>query len=162
VLSSDAVRKSLHGLAPQERAGAAVDTGLYSPEATRRTYERLAAEAGAALDEGRCTIVDATAQAGWERDLLAATARAKGALFILVEVRASDDTIRGRLEARGREPGAVSDAGWDVYLAQKARWEPVALGTWAHLVVDGNAPVDDALMQLERALHDRLRPPRML
>ena len=71
VLSSDVVRKSLHGLAPQERASAAVDAGLYSPEATRRTYERLAALAGAALDQGRCVIVDATAQAGWERDLLA-------------------------------------------------------------------------------------------
>ena len=80
---------------------------------------------------------------------------------MLAEVRAPDAAIRERLEARAREPGAVSDAGWEVYLAQKARWEPVTLGEWAHLVIDGEKPVAEVLMQLERQLHDRLRPPRM-
>lgn len=161
VLSSDVVRKSLHGMAPQERATAAVDKGLYSPEATRWTYAKLATDAGAALTQRTCVIVDATAQAAWEREVLAAAAREHGGLFLLVEVRASDDVIRARLEARAREPGSVSDAGWDVYVAQKARWEPVTLGPWAHLVVDGDAPVADALMQLEHEMHDRLRPPWM-
>ena len=162
VLSSDVVRKALHGLAPGERATATIDTGLYAPEATRRTYERLASDAGAALDQGRCVIVDATAQAGWQREGLASAARAHGGLFLLAEVRASDAVIRARLEARSREPGAVSDAGWNVYLAQKARWEPVTLGGWAHLVIDGNLPAADALQQLEHDLHERLRPPRVL
>ncbi len=162
VLSSDVVRKSLHGLAPEERATAALDRGLYTPEATRSTYARLAANAGAALDQGRCVIVDATAQAAWERTVLADAARAHGALLLLAEVRASEEVIRARLEARAREPGVVSDAGWEVYVAQKARWEPVTLGAWAHLVVDGDRPLAEAVMQLERELHDRLRPPRVL
>jgi hypothetical protein len=54
----------------------------------------------------------------------------------------------------------VSDAGWEVYVAQKARWEPVTLGEWAHIVIDGGLPVEEALRQLEHALHERLRPPR--
>jgi len=161
VLSSDVVRKSLHGLAPEERVTAALDRGLYSPEATRWTYARLAADAGAALEQGKCVVVDATAQAAWERTVLADAARTHGALFLLAEVRASDDVIRARLEARAREPGVVSDAGWEVYLAQKARWEPVMLGEWAHLMVDGDRPLTEALMQLEHGLHDRLRPPRV-
>ena len=70
--------------------------------------------------------------------MLASVARTHGALFLLAEVRASDEVIRARLEARAREPGAVSDAGWEVYLAQKLRWEPVTLGGWAHLVLDGD------------------------
>ena len=160
VVSSDVIRKSLHGLAPQERATAAVDRGLYTPEATRRTYEALAEAAGAALEAGRCVVVDATAQAAWQRTALAGKARSHGGLFLLAEVRASDELIRSRLAARGGEAGAVSDAGWEVYLAQKARWEPVMLGDWAHLVLDGDRPPADVLMQLERDLHDRLRPPR--
>ena len=162
VLSSDVVRKSLHGLAPEERATAALDRGLYAPEATRSIYAQLAADAGAALDQGTCVLLDATAQARWQRTVLADAARAHGALFLLAEVCASEDVIRARLEARAREPGVVSDAGWDVYLAQKARWEPVTLGAWAHLVVDGDRPLAEAVMQLEHDLHDRLRPPRML
>ena len=162
VLSSDVVRKSMHGLAPGERATAPLDRGLYSPEVTRWTYARLAERAAAELEEGRCVVVDATAQAAWQRALLADAARAHGAVFLLAEVRASDEAIRGRLEARAREPGAVSDAGWEVYLAQKARWEPVTLGEWAHLVLDGDRHPADVLMQLERDLHDRLRPPRIL
>jgi len=161
VLSSDVVRKSMHGLVVEERASAAVDQGLYTPETTRSTYAALATRAGEALERGRCVVVDATAQAAWERAVLAEAARAHGALFLLAEVRAPDEVIRARLEARTQEPGAVSDAGWEVYLAQKARWEPVTLGEWAHLVIDGDRPVAEVLMQLERELHDRLRPPRM-
>jgi predicted kinase len=105
--------------------------------------------------------VDATAQAAWQRTVLADAARAHGALFLLAEVRASDEAIRGRLAARAREAGAVSDAGWEVYVAQKARLEPVTLGEWTHLVLDGDRSPADVLMQLERELHDRLRPPRV-
>jgi predicted kinase len=93
--------------------------------------------------------------------MLAEAARAHGAIFMLAEVRAPDELIRQRLEARAREPGTISDAGWEVYLAQKARWEPVTLGEWAHLVIDGEHPAAEVLMQLERELHDRLRPSRM-
>jgi aminoglycoside phosphotransferase family enzyme/predicted kinase len=160
LLPSDVFRKSLHGLAPGERATAALDRGLYSPEATRRTYETLADRAGAALDDGTCVVVDATAQSAWERELLAGAARVHGGLFLLAEVRASDETIRSRLETRAREATAVSDAGWEVYLAQKARWEPVTLGEWAHLVLDGDRTPSDVMMQLELGLHDRLRPSR--
>ena len=161
VLSSDVVRKSLHGLGPQERASAELDRGLYKPEATRRTYEQLAAEAGAALDRGNCVIVDATSQAAWQRKMLVTEARAHGGLFLLVEVRASDAVVRARLEARSRQVHAVSDAGWEVHAAQKTRWEPVDIGPWAHVVVDGDAPLGEVLQQLEHALHDRLRPPRL-
>jgi aminoglycoside phosphotransferase family enzyme/predicted kinase len=161
LLSSDVVRKSMHGLAPRERATAELDRGLYSPEVTRQTYATLADRTRVALDRGRCVLVDATAQAAWQRTVLADAARASGALFLLAEVRASDEAIRARLEARARERGAVSDAGWGVYLAQKARWEPVTLGEWAHLVLDGDRSPADVLMQLERELHDRLRPPRV-
>jgi uncharacterized protein len=161
VLSSDVVRKSLHGLAPQERASAQLDRGLYSPETTRRTYEQLAADAGVALDRGKCVMVDATSQADWQREMLASTARAHGGLFLLAEVRVSDAVARARLEARARDVQAVSDAGWEVYLAQKTRWETVELGAWGHLVVDGDAPLTEVLRQLEHALHDRLRPPRV-
>ena len=39
---SDVERKRLHGLAAAERTGAAVGGGIYGPDATRRTYARLA------------------------------------------------------------------------------------------------------------------------
>ncbi|HSP19969.1 MAG TPA: AAA family ATPase [Myxococcaceae bacterium] len=159
VLSSDVVRKVLHGLAPVEHARAEVDRGLYSPEATRRTCERLATQAGAALDAGRCVIIDATSQSTWQRELLASTARRHGGLFLLVEVRASDAVVRARLARRANDVKAVSDADWEVYAAQKVRWEPVELGPWAHLVVDGDAPLGEVVQQVERGLNERLSPP---
>ena len=160
VLSSDATRKAMEGLAPEARATAALDQGLYAPEVTRRTYERLARDAGAMLAASRTVIVDATAQSAWQREVLAGAAQATGSLFLLAEVRASDAVVRARLAARSTQRDAVSDAGWDVYLAQKARWEPIGAPGWTHLVVDADAPVPDALMMLDRQLHERLRPPR--
>src|SRR6185436_7729869 len=54
---SDVERKRIHGVAPLERAGARVAHGLYAPEATEATYDRLRTIAREILDAGRIAIV---------------------------------------------------------------------------------------------------------
>jgi aminoglycoside phosphotransferase family enzyme/predicted kinase len=60
VLSSDRVRKELHGLAPHQSAAAPYQQGLYSPAATERTYTELLARAGRCLVQGESVVLDAS------------------------------------------------------------------------------------------------------
>jgi aminoglycoside phosphotransferase family enzyme/predicted kinase len=105
VISSDAVRKHLGGVALHQRGG----SELYSAEVTRRTYQEVMRQAQQVLDSGRGVILDATFSSADTRASARALARTNRRPFLLVELVADDDLIRQRLRARESEP-SVSDA----------------------------------------------------
>lgn len=105
VVSSDLVRKSLAGLAPQQRAPAAA----YSAASTAATYRELSARAAAALGSAPGVIVDATARTReLRRELLGSIAATVPALLILCE--APPEELRRRALAREQIADHVSDA----------------------------------------------------
>ena len=123
-LSSDTRRKVLAGLRPDERASAAVDTGLYTPEARRRTYRSLLDDTVSALRSGRSVVVDATFTRREQRTPFVDAAARLGVPFVLCHLQADERAVRERLAARAADPRAVSDAGWEVYLRARASFEP--------------------------------------
>ena len=61
VLRSDVVRKELAGLDPHAPAPDAIGAGLYSPDATRRTYDELLSRAlDCASSLGQSVVLDAS------------------------------------------------------------------------------------------------------
>jgi hypothetical protein len=116
-LRSDVERKRLFGLAPTDRADASL--GLYAADATRRTYERLQALAGAALRAGVPVVVDAASLRRDERDAMRALARRLGVPFHLALCEAPPAVLRERLlhrQAGGRD---ASDATVEVLERQQ-------------------------------------------
>jgi predicted kinase len=62
---------------------------------------------------------------------------------------------------RATDPTAVSDAGWEVYLAAKESFEPVTeLDEWMHIQLDTDASttVAGSVDAARAALHHRLHP----
>lgn len=126
-LSSDAVRKELAGLSPDERRKEPFGRGIYSEDFTEKTYDALIRRASDLLEKGRSVIADATF--GKRRHLMTArdAARGHGAVSRVVECTAESSTIRERLLRRGARPGGdASDADWEIYLRQKALFEEIA------------------------------------
>jgi uncharacterized protein len=158
VIASDLVRKELHGVPPTARAYGGLGEGLYSEEATRRTYAELMELAKPGLAAGHQVVLDATFHLTWQRQLARALAEREGAILILVELRSSDATAQRRLASRARSVEAVSDADWEVYLAQKAAWEPVNGQVWEHLVVSADGTPEAAVETTLDGLHARLEP----
>jgi aminoglycoside phosphotransferase family enzyme/predicted kinase len=122
---SDVERKRLHGLAAQERTGAAVGGGIYGPDATRRTYERLLEIAGLVLDAGFPAVVDATFLLRADRNRFRALARARGATFAIAACEAPENVLRDRILARARAGGDASEATLGVLAKQRATAEPL-------------------------------------
>jgi len=123
---SDVERKRLHGLGADARTGAAVGAGIYSPEATRLTYDRLREVARAVIEAGFPAVVDAAFLARAERDALRALARAQGVPFAIAACEAPEPVLRERIAARGRAATDASEATLDVLAMQLAVAEPLS------------------------------------
>lgn len=158
VLSTDRIRKELHGAAPAERRTAAFEAGIYSPDATRRTYTTLAERAEALLRSGQSVIADGTCSQAWQRELLTGAAERAGALRFFLELTASPLQTRQRLDLRERDASTESDANWAIHLSQRARWEPISLPGWDHPVVSSERSVEDVVRAAHRELSARLEP----
>jgi hypothetical protein len=132
LVGTDALRRQRASGRPA--APAAYDAGSYTPEARAAVYQILGAEVAAALDAESGVVVDATFMERAERRRLVEIARRRRAPVVFLECRADEAIVRARLGGRA-EGTSLSDARWDTYRAQRARWEP-----WGeeatHLVIE--------------------------
>ncbi|NPB05912.1 MAG: AAA family ATPase [Aquificae bacterium] len=117
VVRSDEVRKRLFGLDPLTPARAAYGGGIYSPEVTRRVYEKLLGEAKRILSRGGKVVLDATFLKRWQRELV--LRHFPSATFVWV--REPEEVVLKRLRERKNDP---SDADEAVYFKQKEEFEP--------------------------------------
>lgn len=107
-IRADVERKRLHGMAPQERHGAAA--GLYGEQATAATYRRLAELAREILAAGYTAIVDAACLQRWQRDQLRSEARTARVPFLNLAVSAPEAVLRARISQRQAAGSDPSDA----------------------------------------------------
>lgn len=124
-LRSDVERKRLFGLAPQEKSGSGIDSGLYTKEAGERTYARLAQLAQAVIGAGFPLIVDAAFLKQTERDAFRALAAELDTQFAILDFRAAPATLRERIVDRERKENDVSEATLAVLERQLATQEPL-------------------------------------
>jgi predicted kinase len=112
---------------------------------TARTYARLTAAAGHALEGGFSVIVDAACLRRAERDALRAVASARRAPFRLLAVTAPRELLEARLDARAAAGDDASEATRDVLALQLGVAEPLADAERSGAIdVDGSAPGDAA------------------
>jgi hypothetical protein len=121
---SDVERKRLAGL--DWRDAAPTSPGLYAAAMTARTYARLQAVAGAALDAGLPVVVDAAALRAAERRALMGVADAAVAPACIVECTAPLAVLRRRVAERSARADDPSDATAAVVEAQVQWREPAS------------------------------------
>ncbi|GMR03930.1 MAG: bifunctional aminoglycoside phosphotransferase/ATP-binding protein [Gammaproteobacteria bacterium] len=122
---SDVERKRLHGLGRLARSGSGIATGLYTPEAGRQTYERLALLARTILGAGHAVIIDAAFLKREQRERLRTVADEMRVPFVILDVQAPEEVLRQRIMQREREGRDASEAGLAVLDHQLAIWEPL-------------------------------------
>lgn len=122
---ADAERKRLFGLKPEEPSRAARGQGIYSREATDRTYRQLADCAATIIRAGFPVIVDATFLTRPRRQRFHKLAQELGVPFRIAEFDADEATLRGRIEERHRQGKDASEATVAVLLDQLRVREPL-------------------------------------
>jgi aminoglycoside phosphotransferase family enzyme/predicted kinase len=151
VFNSDVIRKRLAGKAPADRAGAPWREGIYNPEFTAATYAALLDAAAGELERGDGVVIDATFKEANERARMRELARRLAVPIVFAQCSITSQQAQARLAARAQEPGAVSDATWEIYLQQQEAFAPFGPEfADCHLEVDGSADAAEAAYQIER------------
>src|SRR5262249_29394295 len=97
----------LHGLGLHTRTASPLGGGLYTPDATRRTYARVSDLAETVAAAGYIAVVDGAFLKRGQRDLLRQKAVALQSPFVILSATASDDARRERI---GRRQASNTDA----------------------------------------------------
>lgn len=145
VYRSDVIRKRIFGFSPHESAVAEYEKGIYTPEATRRTYETLLEEAKKDLVKHKSVILDATFSKRYQRERVLELSREMKADPVFVECICSEETQRKRIFERKQEK-SVSDARIRHLSKQRKAFEPLdELDEETHLRISTEKPVQSSI-----------------
>ena len=120
-IRSDVERKRLFGLEPCADSGG----GIYTEEATRRTYDRLATLADIILEADMPVVVDAANLRRDERRRFIDRAAQCRAHAVIVECMAPPEVLRERVRLRAAAGGDVSEATERVLDQQRRDMQPL-------------------------------------
>jgi hypothetical protein len=118
-------RKRLHGVTADARTKSAPGGGIYTPQANRATYDRLAQLADAIVSAGFTAIVDAAFLKRPERDRFRALADRLGVPFHILACEAPVDELRKRIAHRAAQGKDPSEANFQVLDRQLAALDPL-------------------------------------
>jgi hypothetical protein len=121
-IRSDIERKRLFNIKPEQDSQTNAEQGIYSADATNKTYFKLLQLAEVILDAGLPVIVDATFSAIEQRKLFKELAIKKQARYIILEFVAADETLKQRIRDRKND---VSDADLTILENQLKHWQPL-------------------------------------
>lgn len=124
--NTDRVRKELAGLQATDRRPGAVDHGIYSVSFTEKTYREMLDRATRDFEAGQGMVVlDGSYSRRINRDQVRDMAGKVGASCLFLYCVCSDEEVKRRLAQRLRDPLAVSDGHWEIYLHQKQVFETI-------------------------------------
>lgn len=106
ILSSDRIRKRLHGVDALTR----LPVSAYNPCTSERVYATLRQQAGRVLAAGHCAVADAVFDRPAEREAIEVVARDRGIRFCGVWLEAPAATLRRRIDARKGDPSDATAA----------------------------------------------------
>ena len=155
---SDVERKRLFGMSPTQRPPAGTTAEIYSAEASRRTYARLAELAGGILETGYSVIADATYLHRANRDRLLAVAGEHGIPGLILACEAPEETLRARVSRRRAADRDASDAGIAVLESQLRKRHPFGSDEpVARVVTDETLDLEEVLATI-RTFGNASRP----
>ncbi len=153
-IRSDVERKRLYGLSADESGKAAPGEGIYSTEAGKKTYERLAELAVVVLDSGYPVIIDAVCGKREQRDRFYRLAENLEIPILIIEFQAPAEELRKRI---GRRKGGVSDADLSVLEHQLEHWQSLQKDEEKYLLlVDTAGPLPQSGKQLSEKIYHQL------
>jgi aminoglycoside phosphotransferase family enzyme/predicted kinase len=156
VISSDVVRKRIAGTTGRQLLS--FDQGIYSQRMTEKTYSIMAREAEKEIAAGRGVTLDATFIRRTHREKIARLAAKHQIPLFVIHCSASDETTRNRLSHRLAQHQEISDGRWEIYLQQKAVFEPLdELALGSRLEIDSELPLACSANLCEDFLRSRLR-----
>ncbi|MBT8146378.1 MAG: AAA family ATPase [Gammaproteobacteria bacterium] len=126
-IRSDVERKRLFNIEESHHNNPGIESGLYSKDVSRQTYDHLLRLSDEILKAGYSVLVDAAFLKKEQRQLFCNYANSLGVPFLICHSVADIDIQRQRLEQRARRGNDASDANIEVLEQQLRGHEPISL-----------------------------------
>jgi len=153
-ISSDITRKQLAGIWIKERRLEKINTGIYSPEFSRKTYDTMFSRAKTILEEGGSAIIDASFIKASEREKAKELAERSDARFYILECKLEEGLTRQRLLQR-QQQDSISDGRWEIYQVQKGIFEEISDSPLLNrVIIDNYNPVNDNVRQVIDTIYE--------
>ncbi len=147
--NSDKVRKELAGLLPKTGKKESFNQGIYTPEFSERTYNALLEMGESDLRTAKTVVLDASYQELKERNRVRELAKKVGKKLIFVLCVCPEDVMKERMAIRAKDPNAVSDGRWEIYLQQKEKFKnPDELASSELITINTDKSVEVLVEQL--------------
>ncbi len=148
VISSDVTRKQLASIPITEHHFEEFDTGIYSPEFSRKTYDKMFSETKQVLGDGGSVIIDASFIKVGERLKAKELTEEMSADFFIIECTLDEEGIKQRLAQR-LEQETISDGRWEIYAPQKRAFDPVVeVPPQNHVIIDTSSTVEETVRHI--------------
>ncbi len=162
-IRSDIERKRQFGYESLDRTTSPIDGGIYAPEVTDQTYQRLADLVATVIQAGFSAIADGTFLQRRHRDLLRRTARKLGVPFRILDFRARPETIRRRIVDRQRRNSDASEADLRVLTRQLQTQQPLASDEQGDVIsIDTESDHDESRHVRDSLVFDSERSQQLL
>lgn len=152
--NTDRVRKELAGLQPTDRRPEAADQGIYAIGFTDKTYQAMLKRAATNFSRGEVMVVlDGSYGRRKDREAVRRMADAAGVRCVFILCTCSEGEVQRRLALRARNPEAVSDGRWEIYLRQRDIFElPDAAEEADFLRINTERQIGALLAELRKGL----------
>ncbi len=121
------IRSDVERIRMFERSGGdGLKEGIYTPDATKATYERLLELAISVYEGGYPVIVDATFLRRWQRRLFLELSSEDEVSFLILDLQCDTKIMRKRIEERSGTGIDISEADLDVLEKQMLTAEPLS------------------------------------
>ncbi|MFK0571154.1 AAA family ATPase, partial [Endozoicomonas sp.] len=151
-ICADVVRKHLFGLSP-EQSSRLSGLNIYSPDAHKKTFSKMAYLSQALLKSGYSVVIDSAALRVRDRQQFITIAKELKVASVIIHCKAQESTINERLYNRIKKSGEPSEATVDI-MKQQLNWleDPCAIEAPVLISLNTDHPFwQDALKkQLER------------
>lgn len=151
--NTDRVRKELAGLPATAHRSDAVGQGIYSHDLSAKTYAALLHRAEEELSRKGSTLVllDGSYASLAERERVRHLAGKLGAGLRFIYCWCGEEETRRRLQQRARDPFAVSDGRWEIYVHQLQSFTQPLESEKDIYLCDTEAAPEELLQQLIEA-----------
>jgi len=148
VFRSDAIRKELFDLQPQERMDLPFEKGIYSKQTSSLTYGKLLLLAQEEMEKGRSVILDATYGSRHQRSEVVRLAHDMDANLMFVECICSEAVLKKRLIQR-EKTSSVSDARLHHFDRIKTLFDPLdEVPDEVHIRIDTEGSLEEGLQEI--------------
>ena len=134
-IRSDVERKRLFCLPAIQRTGSGPESGIYTADVTRNTYEKLCMLGESVLKAGYSVIIDAGFLQQWQRCMFQQLARKLSVQFTILDLQVPIEELRRRVTDRWEKQKDPSEATIEILELQLNKHQPLTSAERCHRIV---------------------------